>query len=683
MVARARRTSYTRRPPQAGHTRRPPRAVRRPRPASDWYQPVRSRNPETLHLDEQQVDRALCLTPECLEFALLAADAVAWQWDPVTDRVIHSPNAHLLLGFPPGQAPHTGTEFFSLVHPEDRARVLGAVRRATAEGAGYDEEFRLVRPDGSIVWVVDKGRALPGEAGQPACMRGVILDITESRRAEEALRTSEERFQAFMANSPAIAWILDLEGRFVFVSPPFLRMIFVGEGDPVGKTMFEIFPEELAREYERNNRLAISENRVVETIEPGLRADGSTGHFLIYKFPIRGAAGDVLLGGVALDITDRYNAEEAQREADRRKDEFLATLAHELRNPLAPIQNAVHVLCMRELGDPKLSGACAVVKRQVQQLTRLIDDLLDVSRISRGKLELRRERIDLARVVECALETSRPLLTAAGHRYSVALPARPLFVDGDPTRLAQVLANLLNNAAKYTPPGGSIELAVEQDGAGALVHVRDDGIGIPPEMLDRIFDMFVQADTSLGRPHGGLGIGLTLVRSLVEMHGGQVTAASAGPGRGSQFTVRLPLAEGSRPAAGEPASGTAAPPPCRILVADDNNDAADTLAMMLELMGHEVHVAYDGIQAVREAEKFSPAVVFLDIGMPGMDGYEVARRLRRSPATRDAFLVAVTGWGQESDRRRSREAGFDHHAVKPLELAELERLLAAALSERR
>lgn len=638
-----------------------------------YWMSAESREPE-----QHGADVSRCCPSDLLEFALAAADAVAWQWDPDTDEVIQSPNAPRLLGVAPDRLPRTLSGFFALIHPDDRARVTAALRRAAAEGTNYNEEFRLIRPDGSFIWVADRGRALPGRNGGTWRMGGVSVDISERRRAQEALRTSEERFHAFMANSPAIAWIVDSKGRFVYASPPFIHLILVGDGDLTGKSIYDVFPEEMAREYDRNNRLVAEESCVVEAVEAGMRSDGSMGYFLSYKFPIRDASGEVLIGGVAVDITDRKRAEEVQRENDRRKDEFLAILAHELRNPLAPIQSAMHIVGLSLPDDSRCARACTIVQRQVQQLTRLIDDLLDVSRITRGKLELRKERVELAKVIDCALETSRPQLAACGHQLRAALPAQPVLLDADPTRLAQVLANLLNNAAKYTRSGGVVELAVELDGASVLVHVRDNGIGIPPGMLDSIFDMFVQVDdTSQGSPRSGLGIGLTLVKRLVEMHGGQVTAASAGPGTGSRFTVRLPLAV--QPQAAVQTLAAADPSrPCCVLVADDNRDAADTLAMLLTMLGNEVHVAYDGVQAVREAEEHPPMVAFLDIGMPGIDGYEVARRLRQQPDTRRAFLVAVTGWGQESDRQRSREAGFDRHIVKPLELPELERVLAAA-----
>jgi PAS domain S-box-containing protein len=366
------------------------------------------------------------------------------------------------------------------------------------------------------------------------------------------------------------------------------------------------------------------------------------------------------------------------READRRKDEFLAVLAHELRNPLAPLSNALQVMRLTAVNE-QTARVRDMMERQVRQMTRLVDDLLDVSRITRGKIVLRKERLDLAEVVVSALEASRPLIEAERHELTVTPSERPLFVEGDRARLAQVLSNLLTNAAKYTPEGGHIWLAVERRGPEAELRVRDNGVGIPAEMLSRVFEMFAQVERHLGRAQGGLGIGLTLVRSLVEMHGGTVRAYSGGPGQGSEFVVRLPLAadhpagEAGAEAEAEPAAATRG----RILVVDDSVDSAESLALMLKLSGNEVRTAYDGPGALATAATFAPDVVLLDIGMPGMDGYEVARRLRQQPTLRNALLIAQTGWGQEEDRRRSKEAGFDHHFTKPVDPATLEALLAA------
>ncbi|HET6630359.1 MAG TPA: ATP-binding protein [Woeseiaceae bacterium] len=363
-------------------------------------------------------------------------------------------------------------------------------------------------------------------------------------------------------------------------------------------------------------------------------------------------------------------------EADRRKDEFLATLAHELRNPLAPIRNSVQIMRLPTVDSDVAEQARETIERQVTHLVRLVDDLLDVSRISRGMFELRQERVALAVIVQSAIETSRPLIEASGQELTVKLPARTVWLHADLTRMAQSVANLLNNAAKYTPKGGRVLLSAERQGREAVVRVRDSGIGIPDDMLPHIFEMFRQVDTSHERSQGGLGIGLTLVQNLVAMHGGTVEAHSDGVGRGSEFVIRLPVAEekpaSSRDGIGGDSSSTA---PRRVLVVDDNRDSADSLAMLLAHGGHDARTAYDGVEAVEVAAEFEPEVILLDIGMPKLNGYDVARRIREQTWGKGIFLVALTGWGQTDDRSRSRAAGFDEHLVKPVEHKVLAKLL--------
>ena len=380
----------------------------------------------------------------------------------------------------------------------------------------------------------------------------------------------------------------------------------------------------------------------------------------------------------------------ALREADRRKDEFLAILAHELRNPLAPIRNSLHVLRLTAGREPAIDRVSEMMERQVDHMVRLVDDLMEVARITRGKMELRKEPVEVAVILDSAVEASRPLIEAAGHKLVVSIPPEPLTVEGDPIRLSQVFANLLNNAATYTNQGGKIRLTVERDGKSVVISVRDSGAGIPAEMLPVVFEPFRQLESPTGRVPGGLGIGLTLVKSLIEMHGGSVEAHSGGIDRGSEFRVRLPLAPGVQP------TGDGAPTETRsvgaggrravlharrVLVVDDNRDAAESLAMLLELLGADARVVYSGAEALDLLETYRPAVVLLDIGMPDMDGFEVAQRIRQRPEFDNITLIALTGWGQEEDRRHSREAGFDHHLVKPADVGALETLLVT-LDER-
>ena len=372
-------------------------------------------------------------------------------------------------------------------------------------------------------------------------------------------------------------------------------------------------------------------------------------------------------------------AAEALREADRRKDEFLATLAHELRNPLAPLRNSVHILQLTSADDPTTERLCETMERQVNHLVRLVDDLLEVSRITRGRIELRKETVELAAVARNAIETSRPLIDAAGLQLAISLPQDPIMLDGDPIRLAQVFANLLNNAAKYTDRGGQIWFSAKREENDVVITVRDSGIGISAELLPKVFDMFMQVDRSTDRSQGGLGIGLTLVRSLVELHSGSVEAHSAGPGCGSEFRVRLPIQTPSRDAhqGSLPAAAVNVLPSRRILVVDDNVDSAKTLGMLLKYLGGDVVVVHDGPAALNAIDDYRPAVVLLDIGMPGMDGFEVARRIRQLPDTHEIKLIALTGWGQEDDRRRTREAGFDHHLIKPADITALQSILVS------
>jgi signal transduction histidine kinase len=442
------------------------------------------------------------------------------------------------------------------------------------------------------------------------------------------------------------------------------------------------------RELVELNRHLADTNQQLAQANTALQAE-KTRELLALNISLQQANLELERTNLALqgEIAERTRVEQALKEADRHKDEFLAMLAHELRNPLAPIRNAVHLMHMRPLEDPQLQLSRDIIGRQLVQLSRLVDDLLDVSRITRGKINLARQRLELSELVTRAVETVAPTIEARGHTLELDLPQRPLVIYGDPMRLTQALGNVLGNAAKYTDTGGHISLRARRRHRDVEITVRDTGVGIVPEVLPCIFDLFTQLDRQTGRHQGGLGIGLALVRQLVQMHGGTVTAASEGPGKGSEFLIRLPLsiervpgdaqgAEPSAPPADDKPPQPAKAPQRRILVADDNSDARESLATLLSLSGHEVYRAEDGSDALRAAERCRPDVALLDIGMPFANGYEVARQIRDQPWGRHMVLVALTGWGQESDRLRSREAGFDSHLTKPVDPQVLDDLLA-------
>jgi PAS domain S-box-containing protein len=526
---------------------------------------------------------------------------------------------------------------------------------------------------------------------------GVVLifrDVSQRRLVEKAIRESEQRFRAVFDNTLAVIYVLDTEGRFVLVNRRFQTLFHVSNEQIFGKPLEEVFPKAFVEVYRQNNQKVLAARTAMEFEEPAPHGD-ETRVYASIKVPLLDALGTPYgICGVSTDITERKRLAEVLRqraeelsEEGRRKDEFLAMLAHELRNPLAPIRNAVQIIRLAGSQSPAVERAGEMVERQVQHMTRLVEDLLDVSRVSRGKIQLRKEQVSLATVIVRAIENARPLIDARNHELILALPPRPIQLEGDLTRLVQILGNLLSNAAKYTDTGGQIWLTAEREGDWAVLRVRDNGIGIRPDLLPRMFDLFVQADRALDRAEGGLGIGLALVRSLVEMHGGTVTATSEGPGRGSEFVVRLPALAESAPATGMAGPGQVRHiPPTRqrrVMIVDDNVDSAVSLAMLLQLQRHEVNVVHDGREAFEAVRRYQPEIVFIDIGLPGMDGHEVARRLRQEYSREKLALVAMTGYGQDEYRRKSQEAGFDAHMVKPVDLNEIQTFLTRGGPARR
>ncbi|MGE5095808.1 MAG: ATP-binding protein [Betaproteobacteria bacterium] len=503
--------------------------------------------------------------------------------------------------------------------------------------------------------------------------------LLELDHVAQALRESEARLEALFANAAVGIAELTPDGRFTLVNDALCDILGRKRDELLAMGIAEVTHADdrgevhdlLGRLIHRHQDTFVGERRFV-------RHDGEA-IWVKLSIALARDGGEASVRAVAVieDVTERRHAEDDLREADRRKDEFLATLAHELRNPLAPIRNSLHIFRMAVARDQPVARVTDMMERQVQHMVRMVDDLLEVSRISRGKIELRREMVELASVLRSAVDTSLPLVEAGKHRLSVEIPAEPIVLHADPVRLAQVFANLLNNSAKYTPDGGRIGVRVSLEDGMAKICVVDDGEGIPPAMLSRVFNMFTQLHTGI-RAQGGLGIGLTLARTLVHLHGGTIEARSQGAGHGCEFVVKLPLAvqaeEAAQPAPALPPRGQPLEHR-RVLVVDDNRDAADSLGMLLEFLGAEVKIVHDGKSALEAMETFSPAAVLLDLGMPGMSGLEVARRMREDTRFRATTLVAVTGWGQREDRRRTHEAGFDYHLVKPADVTMLRNIL--------
>jgi PAS domain S-box-containing protein len=552
---------------------------------------------------------------------------------------------------------------------------------ARTVGRFEDEGWRL-RKDGTRFWANVVITAVRDETGTLHGFSKITRDLTERRMQEEILSQSEERFRLLVEGVRDYAiFMLDPEGRVASWNAGAERIKGYAAEEIMGRHFSQFYPpEKIASGWpEHELEVASAEGRF-EDEGWRLRKDGTRFWANVVITALHDREGRLRgFAKLTRDLSERKRVEELEH-GERQTTEFLAMLAHELRNPLAPIRNAVLALQAGPEAGPGPEWATEVIDRQVTHLARLVDDLLDVSRITSGKIELRLEPIEVADLVARAIESSRQLIEDRGHSLEVALPEEPLWVQGDAVRLSQVFLNLLNNAAKYTPEGGRIEIAAERDRGQAAIRVRDSGVGIASELLPRVFDLFTQGERALDRAEAGLGVGLTLVERLVRRHGGSVAAASEGPGRGSEFVVRLPLLERApaRPARPAPEAEAPLTGRRRVLVVDDNADSAGTMAVLLRLWGHEARSAEDGEAALAIAKEFRPEAVLLDIGLPQIDGYEVARRLRALPELEGVLLIAMTGYGQEQDRRRARRAGFDHHLVKPADPEELRRLLALA-----
>jgi len=550
---------------------------------------------------------------------------------------------------------------------------------AATQGRFEDEGWRL-RKDGSRFWANVVLTALRDAGGVVRAFSKITRDLSERRRAEESLRLSEERFRLLVeAVEDYAIFMLDTDGRVVSWNAGAERIKGYAAHEIIGKHFSAFYPEDARRKKWPEQELALARDHGrFEDEGPRLRKDGTTFWANVVISAVFERDGTLRgFAKVTRDLTDRRRVE-ALEDASRKTNEFLAMLAHELRNPLAPMANALKLLARAPTSDPTELWVREVLERQTGQMSRLVDDLLDVSRVTRAAMVLDRKPLDARRSLRNALDAARQWIEEGRHRLTLDIADERLEVDGDEVRLNQVFQNLLHNAAKYTPEGGEIHVAARREGEEAVISVRDSGVGMAPELVESAFEIFKQGSQSLDRPHGGLGVGLTLVQRLVQLHGGKVEARSEGPGKGSEFVVRLPLRH--EPAIVDAASlsqedGKHTGAPRRVLVVDDNQDAAHALRLLLETDGHEVMVAADGAAGLALAREHRPDVVLLDIGLPTLNGYEIAMRIRADPALKDTMLVAVTGYGQMHDRARASASGFDHHLVKPVEFRALQELL--------
>lgn len=609
---------------------------------------------------------------EWLETALIAGEVATWIWHIPENRVSSDRNLARLMGDnAPAARELSLPDFLSAVHPDDRPRVERALMRSldAPEGA-FQAQYVLSPPSGTPRSVLARGRVERDGDGRAVRMPGVILDVTDRVQAEQALRDSEERLRKGLVAARMVVWDMDLATRRVTFSAN-ARQVFGYAWGETTTGLEAVHPDDVAHLKLAVQR-AIASGRDYATVVRMVRPDTGATLWTEVRGKVTYDAQGVArsLSGISVDITERKRAEEELRVADRRKDEFLAMLAHELRNPLAPIRNAAHLLRLVHSDEPRVRQASEIITRQVGHMTGLVDDLLDMSRVTRGLVTLDCETLDLRQVIASAVEQVRALIDARRHRLTLDLGPHAVQVLGDRMRLVQVVSNLLSNAAKYTPDGGAIEVLATLNPQDVELTVQDNGAGLEPELLPHVFELFAQGQRPPDRAQGGLGLGLALVKSLVGLHGGNVAVHSLGPGHGCTFSVWLPRA--ATPTAHEPLVPTLSQPAASgdglaVLVVDDNADAANSLAELLQTGGHRVSVHGSGPSALLHASQHPCDVCLLDIGLPGMDGCELARRLRALPQMAQAVLIALTGYGQTDDRQRSKAAGFDHHLVKPVD----------------
>lgn len=669
---------------------------------------VNGQNATERHLGEL----ALRQSEERLRLASEAAGLAVFLYDAAHDRVVWENDRPIeLFGLMPGQMPGAASAFCAeLLHPDDVGAFKAAIKGSFAGQGPFRVECRVLRlPDRALRWVEFAGRLQTSAPGSASVLIGTAADVTHRHVAEErerraaaearAAALANAKFRTFFEQGSFFAGVLATDGTVMEVNHLALNASGQTREQVLGRPFWDGAwwrdAPALQHMVRAGSELAAA-GEAFQTETHCAWVDGSRRQIDLTIAPIKDDAGQVVfLAATARDITESKRSEEELRRlatelatSDRRKTEFLATLAHELRNPLAPLRNGLQLMRLADNNLAAVARSREMMERQLAQLVRLVDDLLDIARISGGKVDLQKRRVAIDEVLTSAVETSLPLIESAQHALTVEVPDEPLLIDADPARLAQVVSNLLNNATRYTPPGGQISITAQRDAGEVVLSVSDNGIGIPPEALEAVFDMFTQVSPDPGRLQGGLGIGLSLVRRLVELHGGSVVADSAGPGQGTTLSVRLPLAT-APPAGADDASAidtsAAAPAPAalRVMVVDDNQDAADSFGVILQMNGHATWVAHDALQALELARDHRPELVFLDLGMPGRDGYQLAQDLRGLPGMAEAVLVALTGWGGHEDRLRTRAAGFDAHLTKPADPQAVDALIAGTAARLR
>ncbi|MHB8902559.1 MAG: PAS domain-containing hybrid sensor histidine kinase/response regulator, partial [Thermoguttaceae bacterium] len=625
------------------------------------------------HLRElERTEKRLRASEERLVLAQEAGGVGVFDWDVVSGDVVWTSQLEKVYGMAMPEEPKERHDaWVRHVHPADRPGLLEGTRRWLDESDESDHqwEYRFIRPDGEERWIAGRSSVCRDSQNRPLRVVGTNVDITKRKGTEQTLRESEEKFRTFFQNAAVGATQLGLDNRFLEVNDQFCRITGFDHDELLGMTPDDLtHPEDRPQASSLLSAYLSGQGGGAYHVEKRyVRKDGRVVWVEVTAALVRDPDGTpVCSAGIIQDVTERKRIEETLREDDRRKDEFLAMLGHELRNPLAAITTGLRLL--RSPHAEQHEWVKQSLEHQTRQLVALVDDLLDISRITRGKIQLRSEIVDLRTVAQNAAESTTDLMVEKKHAFTLSCPEAPLPVLGDPTRLQQIVANLVNNAAKYTPDEGRIELKLERVGDEAVICVKDNGLGIPADMQGSIFELFGQVDSATHRPQQGLGIGLSLVKMLVGLHGGSVAVASEGAGKGSTFTVRLPAVETTEALKEDRGrNATADGELFDILLVEDNHQVAQMLKIVLEERSHAVRVAESGREAIRMGRASRPKVVILDIGLPDMSGYEVAQTLRQEPGYADTLIIAATGYGQERDRQRSREAGIDHHLVKPIE----------------